>query len=133
MIPRNGCGGLEDAVTAGARAAEIVALEERRVIVPDLVHVPAGEPTAAPVATPRLRPRDGGRPDVLASRATPVVIAALAGLAAPTDAHLVNAGRVVLRGNQPDALGGVEADRVGVLAPEGEAALFTGGGGRWER
>ncbi len=39
-------GALEDAVTAGARAANLVALEEGEVVVPDLEEVP--EPGAIP-------------------------------------------------------------------------------------
>ena len=116
-IPTASCPISEDPHAGGARAAQLVALEEREVVVPDLVHVPAEEPTAAPVAAPRLGPRDGGRDDVLTSRPSKLEIGALAGLAAPTDGHLVDAGAAVARGgHQPDALGSVEADRSGVLA-----------------
>ena len=83
------------------------------------------------VATPRLRPRDGGRDDVLAGRGAALKVGALAALATKTERDLVHAGRVVLGGHEPDAV--LEADRVGVLAVEGQAAKIAGVGARCRR
>ena len=72
---------LQDAVTAGAGAAQIVALKESQVIVPDLEHVPVTMPLPAPLARPGPRLEDAQRQDVLAAAAPVLVVGALAPLA----------------------------------------------------
>jgi hypothetical protein len=115
----------------GARSAEPVTLEEGEVVVSDLVKIPAGEAPTATHTRSSPRPGDVGRVDVLASGTAVLEVHALAELAPKADDDLVEARRVVLGGDEPDAV--LEPYFFGVLLVEGESAEFAGGFWRWVR
>ncbi len=130
---------LEDAVTAGARAAEFVALEEREVVVPNLEEVPAPGALPAGVAHAAALADALGGHEV---RAMPVrgespALAPVA-LGAEADAGLVQGVRLGPGRDEPTpaALVGGE-DLVAAKLGDAEAAedvlgsSLAGGGGRW--
>jgi hypothetical protein len=114
-------------VVSGAPFAQTITLEESKVVgLHDLEHLPVGEPLAATLAAKGLSPLERGRDDMNtpAFRRAVLKVLALAVLAATTERDLVDAGLVLLRGDEPNAI--LEADLGAVLAVELAATLDPG-------
>ncbi len=128
-------------MTAGARATEFVALEEREVVVPDLEEVPAPGALPAPVAHAAAPANPLGGHEVRAMLVRGEA-PALAPVALGADAHADLVQPVRLRPGRdeptPAALVGAK-DIAAAKLEDAEAAEdvlgddVLGGGGRWLR
>jgi hypothetical protein len=119
-------------VVVQTRVAQLVAREpgERFVILEDLGKVAVADAITAPRTRGGLGVCDGRGKKVLARQPAKLEVPTLARLTPTAKHYLVNAGEVVLAGDEPNAV--LVGDLGTVLFPKLASALYSGGGW-WRR